>query len=142
MIVDASVVLMAFLSDEESHLEAQALLYTHASGVVHLDAPDLIRHEIANTLVKAVSRNRISEQTALEVIETFESLGISFHVVSIPDAFKLASLYSRSAYDAAYLALAELLDTELVTGDRRLYNAIQTRFKRIIWIGDYHPPEA
>ncbi len=142
MIVDASVILMAFLTDEEGHLEARALIHAHAAGAAHLDAPDLLRHEITNTLIKAVRQQRLSKETAQEILDIFESLDISFHAVSISDSFKLADRYGRSAYDTAYLALAEALDTALITGDRRFYNAVHPQVERVVWIGDYQSPVA
>lgn len=45
--------------------------------------------------------------------------------------------FDRSAYDAAYLALAEMTERPLITGDRRLYNAVHERLDCAQWIGDY-----
>ncbi len=36
-----------------------------------------------------------------------------------------------------YLALAELFDCELWTGDQRFYNAVRRTLGRVKWIGDY-----
>lgn len=47
--------------------------------------------------------------------------------------------YDRSAYDGAYLALAEEMESKLVTGDRRLYKAVKNRLPWVLWIEDYAP---
>ena len=52
----------------------------------------------------------------------------------------MAQQFNRSAYDAAYLTLAENLGTQLITGDRRLYNAVSAQLPWVLWIGDYQTP--
>ncbi len=47
---------------------------------------------------------------------------------------KLARTYHRSAYDGAYLALAEERGSKLVTGYRRLYNAVKDHLPWVLWI--------
>jgi predicted nucleic acid-binding protein len=49
----------------------------------------------------------------------------------------LAVRFDRSAYDAAYLALAELTERPLITGDRRLYNAVNEHLDWVEWLADY-----
>ncbi len=46
--------------------------------------------------------------------------------------WELARRYDRpQAYDCFYLALAEILDTELWTADRRFYNAVTADEPRV-----------
>jgi len=52
---------------------------------------------------------------------------------------KFSQEHHRSAYDAAYLALAEQLNADFLTGDERLYNAMKTRWKRVKFVGNYKP---
>jgi predicted nucleic acid-binding protein len=49
----------------------------------------------------------------------------------------LAQRFDRSAYDAAYLALAEATGQEMITGDERLYRAVERELAWVRWIGDY-----
>jgi predicted nucleic acid-binding protein len=48
----------------------------------------------------------------------------------------LARRFDRSAYDAAYLALAEVRREPLVTGDLHLYNAVRDHLDTVRWIED------
>ena len=139
MIVDSSVVLMAFFPDE-GHFAAQALIQAHVLNTVELQAPTLLPYEIANAALQAVRRGRITVETAQEILAAFENLNISLHPVPSPHIVTMARHYARSAYDAAYLSLAETLDLQLITGDRRLYNAVHPQSPRVLWIGDYRPP--
>ena len=141
MIVDSSVVLMAFFPDE-GHSAAQALIQAHVLNMIELQAPTLLPYEITNAVLQATRRGRITVETAQEILTAFENLNISLYPVPSARALTLAHRYTRSAYDAAYLALAETLDLQCVTGDRRLYNAVHPQSPRVLWIGDYRPPAA
>jgi len=66
-------------------------------------------------------------------------LGIWTVEVSWQRALELAHMYERSAYDGAYLALAEEAGNKLVTGDRHLYNAVKDHLPWVLWIEDYAP---
>jgi predicted nucleic acid-binding protein len=44
---------------------------------------------------------------------------------------------ARSAYDAAYLALADREREPLITADERLYNAVHPKLKWVLWLGNY-----
>lgn len=137
MIVDASAVLMAFFSDEDGHTQAQALVQAHALGAIELRGPTLLVHEVTNAVLQAVRRQRISIETAQEILTAFEDLIIPLEPVAPELVLALAHRYDRSAYDAAYLALAEVLGNQFITGDRRLYNAVSQHLPWVLWIGDY-----
>lgn len=140
MITDSSVILMAFFPDEAGQAQAQAILQAHALRRVELHAPSLLPYEIANAVLVAARRDRVSMETAEAILSAFEGLGISLHAAPRIPALHLARRFNRSAYDAAYLALAEAMDRPLVTADRRLFNALSPHWPRIQWIGDFRLP--
>ena len=51
--------------------------------------------------------------------------------------FHLAGQYQRSAYDSAYLALAQAQSVWFFTGDRRLFNAVGPVLSWVQWLGNY-----
>jgi predicted nucleic acid-binding protein len=67
------------------------------------------------------------------------SLGIHLHEFDelIETTFRLARKLGLSPYDCCYLALAERMKCDFITGDRRLYNSCQNKIRRVKWIGDY-----
>ena len=139
MIVDASVVLRGFFPYEEGHARAQALIRAYAQGEIELHAPTLLPYEVTNAVLQAIRRDRISPAKGREIITTFQGLNIPTAEVSWQQTLELARTHDRSAYDGAYLALAEETGSKLVTGDRRLYNAVKDRLPWVLWIQDYAP---
>lgn len=51
--------------------------------------------------------------------------------------FALSLRWKVSAYDGAYLTLAERMDSEVWMGDRGFYTACRKNGSRLWWIGDY-----
>ncbi len=139
MIVDASVVLRGFFPDEEGHAKAQALIRAYAQGEIELQAPTLLSYEVTNAVLQAIRRDRIGPEKGREILNAFEGLSIPMVEVSWQQTLELARTHDRSAYDGAYLALAEETGSKLVTGDRRLYNAVKDRLPWVLWIEDYAP---
>ena len=136
MIIDASVLLSAFFPDE-AQAQAQAILHAHASGRGRLRAPILLVYEISNAIWQAERRGRITSAQVDEILQSVAALDIELLPVDWGEMLPLARQYNRSAYDAAYLVLAESLDDQFITGDQRLYNAVKGKLDWVVWIGDY-----
>jgi len=137
VIVDASVVLTAFLSDEMHQDEAHAVVQAHITDEAPLAAPTLLEYEVSNALLQATRQARITQQHASDILNAFARLSIDLQPIPPQVMFDLANALGRSAYDASYLALAQLRDQPLITADRKLYNAVHKQFDLILWIGDY-----
>lgn len=137
MVVDASVIIKAFFPDEAGQAQAQALIRAHALGTIELCGPNLLAHEVTNAVLHAVHRQRITLETAQEILSAFEDLMISLEPVSPAEVLAMAHRFDRSAYDAAYLTLAKTLKTQFITGDRRTYNAVSQALSWVVWLGDY-----
>ena len=139
MIVDASVILRAFFPDEDQ-AQAQALIRDHVSGRTRLLAPTLMVYEVTNAVVQGVRRERITDDDGKAILTAFEGLGIEMELVTWQQMLPLARRFDRSAYDAAYLALALARGEPLVTGDQRLYHAVRDDLDIVRWIGNEPHP--
>jgi predicted nucleic acid-binding protein len=85
-----------------------------------LNAPHLIDLEVAQVLRRYRLVSEISNSRAAEVLDDLADMPLNRypHDVLLPRIWELRN--SATAYDAAYLALAEALDAPLLTRDRRL----------------------
>ena len=85
-----------------------------------LHAPHLLDLEIAQVMRRCERTGELSAQRAREALEDLEAFAIERY----PHQLLLRRVWSlranATAYDAAYLALAEALAAPLITTDRRL----------------------
>jgi predicted nucleic acid-binding protein len=86
-------------------------------------APHLIDLEVAQTLRGFVRRGELSIEHAARALQDFAELSLNryVHHPLIPRIWQLRE--NLTAYDAAYVALAEALDAPLLTRDVRLSRA-------------------
>lgn len=114
VVLDASVVLKWFRTEGERHLgPARALRATFEQGQLSVLAPPLLRLEIVNV---AGRRWRWGRSELVELAFTLDELGFEFEEPELP---RVASWTARglTAYDAAYVAVAEARATPLITDD-------------------------
>lgn len=134
VVLDASVLLALVLGEPQTETVSQLLDQWAVDGTV-LHAPDLAHYEIASALAKNRVRRRFTATDVGEALSILNDLGVVYHpppatqrVVEIA-----VDLQRHSAYDAAYLALAEQLSCELWTLDGPLArNASEHHSVRLI----------
>jgi predicted nucleic acid-binding protein len=113
-VLDASVVIKWFRSEGEQHVEpARALRQSFEAGELIVFTPPLLRLEIVNV---AGRRWRWDESALVDLAAALDELG--FEQIE-PDLVRVARWTARglTAYDAAYVAVAEAVDTQLITDD-------------------------
>jgi predicted nucleic acid-binding protein len=117
LVTDASVIAAAVFA-EDGHAEALALLHGRA-----LHAPHLLDHEIASVGLKKLRRERVPHETIVAALQAYAGLAIERHAVDVETVVAIAVRHGLTAYDAAYLHLAEQLIAPLATLDERLATA-------------------
>lgn len=93
------------------------------AATMSLHAPHLIDLEVAHVLRKLNLRRILSDVRARQALADLEGLGIVRHEhdIFLPRIWALRA--TLTAYDAAYVALAETLNAPLITLDRKLARA-------------------
>jgi predicted nucleic acid-binding protein len=88
-----------------------------------LHAPHLLDVEVAQVLRRCVREKAISEQRGEEALEDLRDLPLNRypHDFLLPRVWELRA--TLTAYDAVYVALAEVLDAPLLTCDGRIASA-------------------
>ena len=117
-VVDASVVLQWLL--EEPPGKSKEILEEHVDGSELLVAPELLHYEVGNVLVTKVA---LGFQDASDLFGYFLGLDIQTYSLGAEEyrsSLDLAHKYKLTVYDASYVALAQALDTKLVTADKKL----------------------
>ncbi len=140
VVVDASVAVKWCLPSlrEELVAEAEELLASSRRDEVRFLVPDLFWVELANALWKAVRRAEISSDNAVSAMSFMRDLDIATlpSLDLAPQALNLAISHGRTVYDSLYVALAMQSDSELITADERLANALAARFP-VKWLGAF-----
>jgi predicted nucleic acid-binding protein len=114
VVLDASVVLKWFRREGERNVgPARALRASYEAGKLIVLAPSLLQLEIVNV---AGRRWQWSEPSLLDLASALENLGFDFREPELP---RVASWTAKglTAYDAAYVALAEGERIRLITDD-------------------------
>jgi len=116
IVIDASAVIELLLRTARGKkVEARVL-----KAEEQLHAPHLIDIEIAQALRRLVQLKELTSARGKEALEDHRSLHIkrAAHHDMLPRIWQLRD--STTAYDSAYVALAEALEVPLVTCDAKL----------------------
>jgi predicted nucleic acid-binding protein len=116
IVVDASAILEALLRTPAGTAVEARMFRTGET----LHAPHLIDLEIAQVLRRHARRGWLTADHCRMVLDAMAEFPLSRypHATLLPRVWALRD--NLTAYDAAYVALAEMLDAPLVTRDRRL----------------------
>lgn len=116
IVVDASVVLEAFLGLPAAASIERWLFDPNET----LHAPHLLDVEVAHVVRRYAGMGVIDSERGRMVLDDFSDLEVKRygHGVLLPRIWELR--HNLTAYDAAYVSLAELLEAPLLTRDQRL----------------------
>jgi predicted nucleic acid-binding protein len=119
IVLDSSTVLEVLLrTDAASHIEERIF-----SPDETLHAPHLLDVEVVQVLRRYYASGEIASERGREAIDDFTGMPITRypHDLLLPRIWELR--HNLTAYDAVYVALAEILPAVLLTCDARLASA-------------------
>lgn len=126
-VVDACVALKWLFDDEEAIEQARHILDRWIAGELAFVQPPRWTLEVLNGIRSGVLRDRIPGAQAEQMVDDFLALEIPTRQLLEPgQVYRLARELNCSVYDAAYVQIAESRGLELITGDKKLYNAVHT----------------
>jgi predicted nucleic acid-binding protein len=141
--VDASLAAMWLIPERFTPL-ALEIRRVWASNAIEMIAPPIFRPEMTSVIRKAVHLRFISADDGTVALQKT----LNWPILITQDsndlqrqAYDLATTFKRPrAYDAQYLAVAQMIGCEFWTADERLINSLQGKLPWVRWIGDYQPP--
>lgn len=122
IVVDASVLAPALADDDDDGNRARKRLRGE-----QLAAPELVDLEVVSTLRRAARSGRLDERRSAQALADLVALPLRRvpHLRLLPRVWELRD--NLTAYDAAYVALAEALSALLLTADGPLARATGVR---------------
>ena len=131
VVSDASVVVKWFIQEEYSD-KALKLRDMHVNGEVYVTAPELLPFEVLNAL-KYSGLFKLEELKIAAI--SLSSYGIELYSLEgklAEKALEIAVERDITVYDAAYIALAQELNTILYTADRKLIRKVGKKYSEIV----------
>ena len=140
IVIDTNVVVKFFVQETGS-IDANGLLEAVLSAEVELLAPDFMLIEFVNVLWLKVARGDLDDYEAEQIIAQFQSLEELIEIIParrmLADAYRTARVHNHSAYDAAFLALAEGFGISFLTADRKFYQKAKILSSRPVLLCDW-----
>jgi predicted nucleic acid-binding protein len=132
-VLDASVTLAWLLPDETSKMADEIIEHLiEATALV----PAIWTSEIGNVLIIATRRGRMTQQEEHWLLNVLQALPVDIEPApsgrTLECVIDIANKHSVTAYDAAYLELAERHDLPLATLDKRLAAAAEAQHVRML----------
>lgn len=119
-VLDTSVIYKWYVEEEDT-IQAISLRNDFTKRGIEIVIPDFLFHELANALRY---NPRIDREEVERIIENLYELNLEVVMITptlTKESLKFAYNNQISVYDAIYLALAQNLEVEFITADRKLY---------------------
>ncbi len=124
IVVDTSVLIKWIKTrDEDLVAEAGVLLKRIERTPLEVAVPALLLYEVGNILLVKTRLRPADLARAMDQISAFPLVVADPEPDRLRRAARLGRELELTFYDASFVALAEELDCEFVTADRRLYEA-------------------
>lgn len=136
--IDSNIALKLVLLEDDS-LKVRTLWRSWVQNETELVAPPSLHFEGASVLCTQVHRRLLTADEGRALFQAFRALPV--RILYPGDlherAFEVALHFGQpQAYDAHYLALADMLSCEFWTADDRLYNTVRSQLPWVKWLGN------
>ena len=133
IVVDTSVIIKWFFSENEENAEASHLILKRfIHNEIGLITPEIALFELANVVKNKISAEG-SEMTGVDIIDRLYNLGIVFKVTKqmLKNAYIMALAIKESVYDCLFIATAEHFNSKFITDDKKLCLSYENNKKNI-----------
>lgn len=117
-ILDASIAVKWFFSDEELHKESIAHLNSLILSPSEYGVPELFYLEVASVIAKKSSNNEAFTSKAIDCLYQLGIKTVPFQGSILLSAITIACENKLSVYDSIYLVTARYLKAKWLTADR------------------------
>jgi predicted nucleic acid-binding protein len=137
--VDAGISLKRVFIDEPDGELVRALWAEWHSRRISVIAPTLWAYEVTSVIRNKVHRGGLAPELEEDALLAVHQLPL--RLLAPEGLHRRASEIARqfgqpAAYDAHYLALAQMHDCAFWTADQRLFNTVRQEFDWVHWLGE------
>lgn len=136
-VVDANIVIQRLIVEQDTP-QVKVLFDQMLSGT-ELIVPEFCRLECTNVLWKQVRFQGMPADVAEGLLVQLIALPLTVMDIQhlMPRSLQIGLRHELAIYDSIYIAMAEQLDCELITIDRRQANAARSLGVKLKPIGDF-----
>lgn len=132
-VLDASVAIKWFVPEVYCDAARRLLASDHTFLI-----PDFFYPEVGNVLWKRVRRGEDTADNARQTLADLNVISVEVYLSQplMPLALDIALETDRAVYDSLYLALAITQRCQMVTADKKFYNALSTStyVNNLLWV--------
>ena len=136
-VVDANIVIQRLIVEQDT--PQVKILFNQMISGTELLVPEFCRLECTNVLWKQVRFQGMPADVAEGLLVQLIALPLTVMAIQhlMPQSLQIGLRYELAIYDSIYIAMAERLNCELITIDRRQANAARSMGVKLKPIGDF-----
>ena len=136
-VVDANIVIQRLIVEQDT--PQVKILFNQMISGTELVVPEFCRLECTNVLWKQVRFQGMPADVAEGLLVQLIALPLTVMAIQhlMPRSLQIGLRYELASYDSIYIAIAERLNCELITIDRRQANAARSMGVKLKPIGDF-----